>query len=424
MTSLQLITLGAVVLLMGLVALEMWRLKRLVSPLVMLVLPFIFIFSITNFVLINMKFPAIPVKTIIFLTAQFLLFWLVGVILRQFFPGDFLSKAVDYSSVEKFYSRFTPVFIFLGVVSALIIVRKALGLFAEHGGFNYFAHSDYEKQMTRGVASHFIQLAKVSFFMLVVTYRQVRYKLILWIVFLVMALAIALVQIKYHVLHLLFMVILYFALTKPFKQQVKILLTAAMTLLIVFNLFWIILASIGGIQDLELLKKIIFRYMVNYLASGTMLLHHWMEMQDVKPDWALLVTLKNMWNAVVGNPMRYNMVQTTSADFMWVAPGIISNVATAYGPFFLIGGAITAWAYTFVSAGLYYGVYYLSLIYRSAWLIFMNLLFLVFALFTFFGLYFLSPSTIEMPVLLALLIGGIHLWVKIRRILLGRPTHA
>ncbi len=410
MGTLQLQTIGVSGLILLLVIVEILRVQKFITPFTLVALPFLVIFLTTNFVLVHFKYPSIPPTVLFFLTAQMVILWVIGVMLAYFFPRDIFQRTIQTELVEQFYARFTPFFIALGLLSAAIIVKKALSLFAAHGGIQYFAHPNYEKFMTRGVAAHFIQVAKVSFFFLVISYRKSRYKLVIWIMFIILGLAIALVQVKYHVLHLVFMALLYFTLSKSTTQQLKTLVVAALLLIIFFNVFWILIALAGGVLNSQIIQKALVRYMVNYIASGTMSLETWMHHSNVMPEWAPLVTLKNMWNAFVGNPHRYNLVRVVSLDFMWIAPGVVSNVGTAYGPFFLIGGTPLAWAYTIVIGILFYLLYYLNFIFKNVFVIFLNLLFMVFAIFTFFVQYFLSPSTIEMPVILLFLAGGLRAW--------------
>lgn len=196
------------------------------------------------------------------------------------------------------------------------------------------------------------------------------------------------------------------------------LIASAILLIIIFNIFWFVIAQAAGVSDTRVLKMAILRYTVNYLASGTISLDIWMAHANVMPEWAPFVTIKNIINTILGNPYRYNLVRVVSLDFMDVGSGLITNVGTAFGPFYLFGGWSLAWAYTIVTGISYYGLYFLSARYKNAFVLFLNLLMLVFSTFTFFVQYFLLLSTMEMPVLLLLLLGAFSMWNFTERLIL------
>ncbi len=404
---LQLETLGVVFAALLLMVEEVRRVGRLITPFTLMVVPFQVILLLMNFVLIYHGYPAITEKVMVFLLAQFIVFWLLG---RMVFEIAGKPRFLDfnYANLENQLARFTPVFLGLALISALIIIMKALLLLRSHGGITYYAHPHYEKFMNRGFSAHLIQLAKVNLFLLIITYRPFKKKWIIWIVTAVVLVALALVQVKYHILHLLLMGLLYFSLNRSIKNQFKILATAAVLLFVIFNIFLFLVAQAAGITDNRILIQAIQRYSVNYLASGTISLDIWMAHSNVMPEWAPIVTFKNIFNAILGNPYRYNIVRVVSLDFMDVGPGLITNVGTAFGPFFLIGGWRLAWAYTIFSAFLFYGVYFTAGSRKHILLVFLNLLFLVFSTFTFFVQYILLLSTLEMPIILMLLVGGLQ----------------
>ncbi len=407
-TLLQIETLGVIVTGVLLILEEVRRIGRLITPLTLMVVPFLVILFLMNFVLLYYGYPIVTEKVMVFLWVQFILFWLIGRVMFTLFNQPYRPD-FNYRHLEHQLARVAPLIIFLALISVIVISGKALNLLKANGGLAYYAHPHYEKFMNRGASAHFIQLAKVCFFLLIVAYRAFKPRWILWVVFILLSFALMLVQVKYHILHLLLMGLLYFSLNYDIKKQLKILAGTAVLLIVMFNLFWFLVARAAGISDPQVLIQAIFRYSVNYLASGTVSLDIWMAHSNVMPEWAPLVTFKNILNVILGNPYRYNIVRVVSLDFMDVGPGLITNVGTAFGPFFLIGGWLLAVSYTVVSAFLYYSFYFLAARFKHVVILFLNLLFLVFSTFTFFVQYFLLLSTIEMPLLLMGLMGALAL---------------
>ncbi len=414
---LQIETLGVIVAGVLLIVEEVRRLGKIITPLTLMVTPFLVVLFLMNFVLIYYNYPTVTEKVMVFLLIQFVIFWIIGQIIFNI-SGRPRRLQFDFSDVEQQLVKFTPVIIGLAILSAIVIIHKSLTLFQAHGGVTYYAHPKYEKFMNRGASAHFIQLAKVCLFLLTVVYRPYRKKWLLWGVFGLLVVSLTLVQVKYHILLMLLMIILYFSLNKNIKGQFKMLLGSAILLVIIFNIFWFVIAQAAGVSDTRVLKMAILRYTVNYLASGTISLDIWMAHANVMPEWAPFVTIKNIINTILGNPYRYNLVRVVSLDFMDVGSGLITNVGTAFGPFYLFGGWSLAWAYTIVTGILYYGLYFLSARYKNAFVLFLNLLMLVFSTFTFFVQYFLLLSTMEMPVLLLLLLGAFSMWNFTERLIL------
>jgi len=414
---LQIETFGVVIAGFILIIEEARRLGKVITPLTLMVTPFLVILFLMNIVLIHFNYPTVTEKVMLFLLIQFIIFWVIGYIIFEIFNRP-PRLHFDFSEVECQLVKFTPVIVGLAILSAFIIIQKALALFQAHGGITYYAHPKYEKFMNRGASAHFIQLAKVCMFLLIVVYRRYHPKWLLWGVFGLLMVALALVQVKYHILHMMLMGLLYFSLNKNIKGQLRTLIGSALLLIIIFNIFWYIIAQSAGITDTRVLQKAVLRYSVNYLASGTISLDIWMAHANVMPEWAPLVTIKNVINAILSNPYRHNLVRVVSLDFMDVGAGLITNVGTAYGPFYLIGGWPLSWAFTVVTGLLYYSLYFLSARYKNAFLLFLNLLMLVFSTFTFFVQYFLLLSTMEMPILLLILLSVFSMWNLTERLIL------
>ncbi len=391
---------------------EIKRFKMIVTPGVFFAAPFLFIILLTNFVLIYYQYPPITLRVMWFLAIQAVIIWLLGRALQRYFPpqSDWRIKSI-IDDLSDFYVRYALIFVGLGLLAALFIIGKSFYLFASHGSWHYFGHSDYEKIMSRGIIAHLIHLDKISCFFLILIYRKSSAKLkwLYWLVFLLSFFALALVQIKHHILHLILLMFLFVIISRNTKEQLKSLATGLILIVAVFSSFWVILAYLSHIEQTAKIMNILAKYFINYLFSGTMNLDLWMRHSYVMPEWSPIVTFRNLFNVLMGNPRIYSNVYYLSMDFSYIAPATISNVATAYGPFFLIGGWPFAVFYSIVIGALSYVFFYWSLVKKNVFILYINLILLVYLLFSFFGAYVLFISFYEVPIQLFFIIIFIYI---------------
>ncbi len=389
---------------------EVKRFKMIITPAVFFAAPFLFIVLLTNFLLVYYQYPPISLRVMWFLAIQALIIWLLGRALERYFSRETGNLKALVDRLSEFYARYALFFVGLGLLAALFIIGKAFYLFMSHGSWHYFGHSDYEKIMSQGIIAHLIHLDKISCFFLVLIYRKSKFtfRLLYWLVFLLSFFALALVQIKHHILHLILLMFLLMIITRNGKEQLKSLATGLILIVAVFSSFWVVLAYLSHIEQTSKIMNILAKYFINYLFSGTMNLDLWMQHSYVLPEWSPLVTFRNLFNVLMGNPRIYSNVYYLSMDFSYIAPATISNVATAYGPFFLIGGWPFAVFYSIFIGTLSYLFFYLSLVKSNVFILFMNLILLVYLLFSFFGAYVLFISFYEVPIQLLLIILFVH----------------
>lgn len=411
-------TLAVVIILSFFVYDEIKRLKVLITPTVFFISPFILIIFITNFILVKYKYPEITPKVLWFLAIQGFIIWVIGLVFSHRFPVSLPRIKKITRDLSDYYTKFSVFFIFLGLFSSLMIIYKALSLFAAHGSWHYFGHSDYEKIMTKGGIAHLIHTAKISCFFLVLTYKKSKYKSLIWAVIFISLFAILMVQIKHHILHLILLLFLITLFDRDLKTQVKSLVTAFVLVVIIFNVFWVVLAYLSHIERTSTIANILGKYFINYLFTGTMNLDKWMTFSNIAPEWSPILTFRNLWNFLMGNPRMYDGVYYLSMEFTYIAPQMVSNVATAYGPFFLAGGWPFAVFYTIIISSLSQFFFYLTFSVKSIFVFFINIFLLVNILFTFFGAYALLISFFEVPIQLLLII----LFLKVVNFLIEPKT--
>ncbi len=406
MADYQIAALGFAMLNIFFIILESHHIKKLITPYSLTALPFIVIVLISNFFLIDLDFPPITLRTQFFIQVQLLIFVFASFSISQFFDLDKIPGSKKYSKPADEFSSNVLLLIALSWFSILIIFRKVLSLFSAHGGWIYFGDPEYELQMISGFHAHITQLAKVCFIFLVMIYKKANYKKAILITLAGLFFAVAIIQIKYHILWLVLMAFIFINAEETPKKQIKNLAWAGFVLLLIFNLFWIALKIAWGNFGFSNVHvyEYIAKQTANYLATGSMLLDNWLNHPNVRPDWTVITVLKNIHNLIVGNRIMYDFVPMVSLGFTRIGPGISSNVGTAFGTYYIIGGWWLTLAYSIITSIVYYIIYFISYTRYNLISIFFNLLFLTITTLTFFGTYYNSLSTYEMPIVFILLV--------------------
>lgn len=381
---------------------EKLRLKKIITPFTLTAIPFVIIILITNFFLIDLKFLPVTMRAQYFILGQLLILWICGYIIASFFKIENILVSNSYSEVSHEFKDYSIVLVIISWLTIFVIFRKVLSIFALHGGPSYFGYGEYEKVMSRGIVAHVLQVSRVCFLFLLFVYKKSIYKKLILLTLFGLFLAISALQIKYHILWLILMAFIFYNAENSQKKQIKNLAVASIVLLLVFNLFWVILTIAWGIFGLSSEKMWLYigQQTANYFVSGAILLDKWLNYPNIRPDWILIIVPKNFYNMIMGNPIRYDFVPLVSIGFKKVAQDVYSNVGTAYGTFYLIGGWSLTIAVTVIVSILSYIMYFLSYLKNNYFIIFLNLLFLTIGTLMFFGQYFTSLSTYEMPVIL------------------------
>ena len=377
---------------------EKSRLNKIITPYSVTAFPFIIIVLFNNFILIQYDFPPVTTRVQYFILTQLIVLWIVGYLLSNYFLRGKILTINIYGSIFDEFRRFDIVLVIIAWIAIAFIVRKILHLFALEGGWTYFVHPDYEKRIAEGLDAHMIHVGKVCFLFLIFIYKKSKHKFLILVTLLGLFIAISAIQIKYHILWLILMAFYFRIADKHPKTQIWNLGLVAITMLIVFNLFWIVITL--ATENSNKYGGNILSYLVKqtgtYLFTGPILLDHWLNHASVKPDWTLIINLKNLINVVSGNPIRYNNVPLLNLGFERVAKDIYSNVGTAYGVYYLIGGYLFTFAMTILTSIIYYLTFFYSYIKYRFDLIFFNVFFLSLATLTFFVQYFTSLATFEM----------------------------
>lgn len=401
MTDIRILTICFIIVMFLLLLEEKNRIQKIITPFSATAIPFILVIFFTNFFLVNIKFPPITIRVQLFILFMMVLIWGIGFIISYFINYNKSSNTKFYETIGNEYIEHSNIIIFISWISIIIIFYRIFSLFSSHGGWTYFGNPKYEEEMISGFTSHIIQFGRASFIYLIFLIKSKKKKIFIFITLCFLSIVILLVQVKYHILWLILMVFIFFNLEKKPKIQIKNMIYASIALLIIFNIVWILLKISWG--NFGIANKFVYIYIsdqtINYFFTGTMNLNNWLNYPEVKPDWTLVVVFKNFFNVIIGNPIRYNFVPLVSLGFEKLTPTILSNVGTAYGTFYLIGGYYLTIAYVILSSFVYYLIYFMSFIKQNYMLIFLNLMFLTITTLSFFGQYYTSLSTFEFPLI-------------------------
>lgn len=384
-----------------LIWIEVKRLKNMITPFVFATIPFILIFILNNFVLIYFRFPPISLKSQLFISFCLLVIFLVGYLVSKFYKRITPESKQVFQGFADEFNKFVPFIIGLSWFVIVMVIHRSMSLMTAHGGFSYFGNQEYEDQMIVGFVAHLVQLGKVCFLLLIFTFRKSRFKIISLITLIFLGIAIASVQVKYHIIFIILMAFLFYTFNKSVKKQIRILVISGLLIFILFNAFWIMLTLAWGTFGFSRsgVWEFLLKQTLNYFVTGPIVLNTWLTHPAVKPDWTLLIVFLNFFYVIIGNPLRLSAVPLVNLNFQQTAPGLYSNVGTAFGVYYLIGGFSFTIFMVILSALLSY-IFYFSMIKKyNPYFLFLTLLFLTFNLLSFFVQYFTLLSTYEITVL-------------------------
>lgn len=395
------------------------RLNNLVSPFTVTAWPFVGISLLVNFYLVNIGFKPVTVRVQLFILMNLFIIWLVGYIFYFTFRQDeihFSGTNYNYSELFSSIARYHPFIILISWLSVGIVLYKAKSLLSAHGGFQYVGDPQFEEDMIVGPVAHIIHLAKVCFLLLTFSYKGSKHKILTVITIIGLIIAIAAVQVKYHLIWIVVMAFLYSAIQKPIRKQIGMTILIIITVILLMNLFWIILTFAWGTFSLgnEGIREFLTKHTFNYIASSPIVLDKWLSHPNVQPGWTMIVVFKNIANVISGNLIRYNSIHLVNLSFSEVGRGITSNTGTALGVYYIIGGLCFTLFMTTLHSIVAFYVYFKNVIRQTKLNTFLNVLMLMLSLLIFFVQYFTLISLYEMVIIFCGFIGIFHFFDYLR----------
>jgi len=395
----QLYSLSLTLVVISLTILEKNRTNRIITPFTLAAWPFVIICLLNNFILVYAGFYFVTARAQLFIMINLIIIWLVGFIMSFYFINRKESKIIhDYTPLFKNFSNYQYLIISISWIVIFLNFHRAYSIILQFGGYWILGDIEFEKIMGTGPIAHMVQVGKVCFLLLIFTFKYAKNKYLYVLTIIGLFLAIALIQVKYHLMFLIIFAFLFYNLNKTIKVQLKGILRFSLYLLVIMNMFWFFLTLIWGTFSFENKDVWIFflNQFMNYFVSGPIILEKWISFGDIKPDWTFFIVFINIKNFIIGNPKVLNHIPLVSQGFFHSSPDTVGNVGTSFGVFYFIGGYYFSFIMSTIIAVVSYILYYKSMYTKNIILIYFNFLFLTLSLLNFFVQYFTLLSIYEM----------------------------
>lgn len=413
----KLFSIPFILTIIALTLLEKKRLGSILTPFTVSAWPFIGIVITNNFFLGQLQFLPITTRSQLFILINLIIIWIAGYILSFRYANEINQERRKISAVFDQWAEYQILFLIFSWIAILVTFFKVYGLMQSHSGFDFFTEQEFEDTMVKGIAAHFTHIGEICFVFLMVTLKKVKHKIYSIITLIGLFLAVAIVQVKYHLIWIILITFFYSNLNKDIKSQVKNIAKIGIVVLLTMNMFWIFLLIIWGSIGTSGGWDFLVKHSFDYFVSGPIVLEHWLNLGNTRPDWTMLTVPLNLFYVLTGNPLRINATPLVSGAFFEVAPGVISNVGTSFGVYYMIGGFFFTIFMTTLVSIISYHFYYKSLNTKSTVIIFINLLLLTINTLCFFGQYFTTLSPYENIALFVILIMILKLISQIRTLL-------
>jgi len=375
------------------------RLNTVLTPFTVTAWPFVLISILVNFTLVFLGFPPVTVRVHLFILLNLLILWGIGFTSSYLFKKKpEVSKNNAYTSAFEPFIRFELFIIAISWIITIATLYKVRELLGKYGGFTFVGDPRFEEMMIVGITAHLIQVGKVCFILLCFLFKSSNRKWLYWLTLSGLFIAIASIQVKYHLLWLFIILFLFLNMEKQVSVQIKSLIKVCVLIIVVMNLFWILLTLAWG--TFSFTSKGIWEFLVkqtlNYISSGPIALDKWLNHGNSQPARTLFLVFINFKNVIFNNPLRFSALNYVTIGFVETGPKLVSNVGTAYGVYYLIGGYIFTIFMTVLISSFSYLFFYLSRKKQTPYLIFLNLISLTLGSLTFFVQYFTLLSLYEM----------------------------
>lgn len=385
---------------------EFRRVNNWITPFTLTAWPFAIISITVNLLLVKMGFYSVTLLVHLFVLANLIIIWLIGFLISYIYHDDRSSRQ-NYDQIFQSYVSFEPFIIVLSWIVIAVVYNRVRGLLNQFGGWSFFGDFRFEEMMGQGLTAHLIGVGQICFIFLIFLYRSSRYKFINGLTLVGLILAIASIQVKYHLIWIIIIAFLYRNINEDPKKQLWSVFKVLLGLLLTMNLFWLVLTLAWGTFSVtnEGIYEFLLKQSLNYTMSSMIVLDSWMTTPDIMPGWTLLITFINIKNFLTGNPNMINPAVYVGGGFFETAPQISSNVGSAFGVYYLIGGVLFCFFMTVLFAIVSYFLYYRAFSTKNPVLVYFNLLFCMLGMLTFFVQYFTLLTLYEMTLVFLLFIG-------------------
>jgi oligosaccharide repeat unit polymerase len=374
---------------------EKRRLNTIITPFSLSAWPLVFIILAVNFLLVKMEFNIVTPRAILFLLANLFIVWLIGIIFSYIYNYDSMQS---FDDIFLPYVKYEKILIVLAWIVNIVVFLKVKNLLAKYGGLSFMGDYKFEEMINRGLEAHISQFGKVTFILLSFIYPMAKHKITILITLFGLIVMLFLLQVKYNLIGVLVVVLIYFNFTKPIKKQLYNILKFSLLTIMLMAIFLIVLTIVWGTFAVSKQSVWLFvsKNLLSYFFSSPIVLDKWLDHAFVQPDWTLLLLFKNIFNRIIGNPLIYDSLDYVDLNFSEVADGVYSNVGTSYGVYFIIGGWVFSLFMSAIISFVTYFIFFNTIKKPSPINIFLCLTLLNIVLFSLFGQYFTLLPYYEM----------------------------
>lgn len=376
---------------------EKRRLNTIITPFSVSAWPLVFILLVVNFLLVKMEFDIVTPRVIFFLFANLLAIWLIGTIFSYIYKDN---RIQSFNDIFLPYVKFEKILIVLSWVVNIVVFLKVKSLLAKYGGLSFLGDFKFEEMITRGPEAHLSQFGKVTFILLGFIYPMAKHKITILITLFGLIVMFFSLQVKFNLIGVLVIVLIYYNFTKPIKKQIYNILKFCLLTITIMAIFLLVLTIFWGTFRASKQSVWLFltKNLLSYFFASPIVLDKWLDHAFVQPDWTLLLLFKNIINRIMGNPLVYSSLDYVDLNFSEVAKDVYSNVGTSYGTYFIVGGWIFSLFMSAMISFITYFVYYSTKKKPSPVNVFLCMTLLNIAFFSFFGQYYTFLPYYEMIV--------------------------
>jgi len=131
---------------------------------------------------------------------------------------------------------------------------------------------------------------------------------------------------------------------------------------------------------------------VSLFASSPIVLEHWLNLGDIKPQWSLFIVFFNIINVITGYPERLRATHYVGHGFFETAPDRFSNAGTMFGVSYLVAGYFFSLYMSSIISSVSYILYFRRLMTKNPIVKYLLLIFLIFGILSFYTIFYFVVS--------------------------------
>jgi len=358
-TVLLLVTVGL------LVRIERHLYGTYLSPIVLIAAPYSLLVAAINFIAIYFGYFTVSAKANLFVILFFLLFFLVGLVIRQMFLRKNVIRehkaAPDQIPGYEFETIFRMVAI-VALLAGLLQFRQVIGQI----GLINVGSAKFKELFGAGLLGHIMLLSRPTFFFLFVSlmrkWNKVNFALLVSIFLMVV-----IPQVKYQIIVLLVSSVIYGINIGVVRVTIRKSLFAVLTIYFLFNVSYVIGFSASGMDFAysDKVQAFLFNHFFTYLFGGPIGFSEILEMKQYPYSTIveLVAVASNIYKAIIGDSQYIQIIIR-----QWIPISTITqyfhgtNTFGLFGMLYAFAGIAGAGLFTMIYGVLAYTIFQCSLL--------------------------------------------------------------